>query len=632
MFARVLAFLVAAGILLLYALRGGGSYDPVTFEEQGLAVWSVIAVGLALGFLPRAHLSRWAFLLIGALAAYAAWTALSLLWTESSELTFVEVARSLDYLGLVALTLLILDRDTWRSAAAGLALAAFVVCVMAVGTRLAPAVFGVDHVDRALHSDRLSYPFGYWNAVAAWGAMCTALGVAWSAHDGVRARRTAALAMVPVAATMTYMTYSRAGLFGTGLAVVAAIAFSRNRFTAVIHALLAAAGSAVAILAVRGAPAIAHATGTAGAGRVMVALLCGVALSGAAALLTAWVGIDRWRLPSRLRRPLALAGTVVVLVALALAAPRLASHAWHSFTHPAATAASANPTARLSNLSSARYPVWKAALKEFSAHPAEGTGAGTFAFWWNEYGTSGESLRDTHNIWLQNMGELGVPGLLLIVAVAVSALAVAIRARQRARRAPTAGVAAAFLSVFIVYLLHASVDWMWESTAVSVLALVGIAVVGTRLSGRRLRRRLRLAIPVRIALVAAAAGAALLQLPGILSTSDIRRSQAAARTGNGPAALVLARDAVRAEPWSASAHEQQALVLESDGQLRQAEHQETVAISEEPYNYVHWLIRSRVETELGQLGAAVRDYGTAFRLRPHATVFTLAAQPAVAAK
>ncbi len=47
---------------------------------------------------------------------------------------------------------------------------------MAVGTRLAPSVFGVDHVDQALHSDRLSYPFGYWNAVAAWGAMCIALG------------------------------------------------------------------------------------------------------------------------------------------------------------------------------------------------------------------------------------------------------------------------------------------------------------------------------------------------------------------------------------------------------------------------------------------------------------------------
>jgi len=65
-------------------------------------------------------------------------------------------------------------------------------------------------------------------------------------------------------------------------------------------------------------------------------------------------------------------------------------------------------------------------------------------------------------------------------------------------------------------------------------------------------------------------------------------------------------------------------VLESDGPLGQAKHQESLSISDEPTNYAHWLIRSRIEIELGQLGAAAADYSRAYELRPHALVFEYA--------
>src|SRR5205823_3572701 len=152
---------------------------------------------------------------------------------------------------VVAVAVSVLGRDNWRAAAAGLGFAALLVCVIAVGSRLAPSVFGVDHVDAALHSNRLSYPFGYWNAMAAWGAMCIALGLAWSAHDPSQIRRAVSLGLVPVAATMTYLTYARAGVGGAALAVIAAIVLSRNRITVAIHTAVAAAGAALAIIAVR---------------------------------------------------------------------------------------------------------------------------------------------------------------------------------------------------------------------------------------------------------------------------------------------------------------------------------------------------------------------------------------------
>jgi O-Antigen ligase len=619
---RVIAFAGAAALVLVYALRGGGSYDSLVFQEHGLVIWWVVAVGTALGLLPRSRPPRVALALPAALAAYAGWTALSLLWTTSAELTTVELARALDYLGLVTLVVAVLDRDTWRPAAAGLGFGALLVCCVAVGSRLAPAVFGTDGIDTAFHIDRLSYPFGYWNSVTAWGAMCIALALAWSAHDTMRARRAVALAMAPVAALTVYLTYSRAGVAGTALALLAVLVLSRNRIAALLHIVVAGAASALVIYAVREAPAIAHGTGTAGAGPVLAALLLACGVCAGASLLTAAGGVDRRRFP-RPRATRAIAASAAVLavaVAGAFGSPLL-SRAWHSFTRGNVVQSSANPTARLSSgLAGSRYPLWKSAVAAFDAHPLGGTGAGTIEFWWDQHGTDGEFVRDAHNLWLENMAELGAPGLLLIITVVAAAAAIVVTVRRRARRSASAGAAAALGAMFVVFVLHASVDWMWESTAVPVLALSGVATLAARLSERAIPLRARARIPLVLVAVAAAA----VQLPGLLSTAAIRRSQAAERAGRVGPALAWARDAVSAEPWSASAYQQRALVLESDGRLASAAHDLSQAISHEPVDYVHWLLLARVQTERGLLAAARRDYRRAHALRPRASVFELA--------
>ncbi len=148
----------------------------------------------------------------------------------------------------------------------------------------------------------------------------------------------------------------------------------------------------------------------------------------------------------------------------------------------------------------------------------------------------------------------GAPGLLLIVAVAIGAIGLGVAMLRRTRRSASAGVGAVFLAAFFVYLLHASVDWMWESTAVTVLALSGLAVIGARLNGHPGRPGSRLRLRLRAVLASGAVVAGLVQLPGLLSTTEISRSQAAERTGNGVLALAWAADTVSAEPWSASAY------------------------------------------------------------------------------
>ncbi len=618
MASTVLPFLAGIALVALYAVRAG-AYDLVVFESYGLVVWWIVAIGVAVGLLPRSRPAPIVLAFAGALLAYCAWTALSLLWTQSAERTTVEIARSLDYLGIVALITMMLDRDTWRAGAAGVGVGALLVCVLAVGSRLVPGLYPANYVATALGTDRLSYPLGYWNAVAAWAAMSTAIGLAWSAHENPAWRRALALGLVPAACVTTYLSYSRAGVAGTALAAVMVIALSRNRITALIHTVAVAGGAAIAILAVRDAPQFAHASGSRGAGAVAGALLFASGLCAAVGFATSRLRTDRLAVPRVLGRRIAAGVAVLAIVPAVALGMRFGSHAWRSFTHPR-TVHSADPAARLLNLSGSRYLVWKSALHAFEHNPATGTGAGTFQFWWNSHAADYEFLQDTHNIWLQNMAELGAPGLLLIVAVAGGGVAIAVAVRRRARRRASVGTSTALLSMFVVYLLHASVDWMWESTAVTVLALAGIAILGARLS----RHRTQLRWPLRGGLVALAVLAGAVQVPGLLSASEVRRSQAAERRGRPALALAWANDAVSAEPWAASAYEQRGLVLESEGRLDAAAADLRRAIAREPTNYVHWLVLARIQTERSDLAAAARDYDQAHSLRPLASVFVYA--------
>jgi hypothetical protein len=616
---NVFAFASTFVLLLAYALRGG-AYDIVAFEEYGLLIWWLLAVGFAVGLLPRVRPGRPVLILCGAILAYAAWTAVSLTWTQSSELTMEEIARSLDYLGLVLLLSLAVGRDTWRAAAAGLAFAALAVCVFAVASRLDPAAFPADVVASTFKLDRLSYPFGYWNAVGAWGAMSATIALAWSAHDRSRARRAVALAMVPAALLATYLSYSRAAVLGTALGLAIVLLTSRNRLTVLAHAAVAAAGGAAAILVASAAPQIARGTGDRGAVTVGAVLVGAMALGFATAWITQPRGVDHWRVPRRAARGAFAASLAAALVAAAIVGPGLISSAWHSFTRTTVVASTADPAGRLLTFGGLRYPVWKSALSAFRAHPLDGTGAGTFEFWWNVHANNAQFIRNAHSLWLGNMAELGLPGLLLIVTMAVAAIVVAASVRHRVRRSTSVGVSTAFLAAFIVFLFHASVDWMWESTAITVLALAGVAVVGARLA----RGRPRLSWSVRTIFVVLAVGAGAVQLPGLLSTIEIRRSQAAEGVQNGNLALAWANAAVDAEPWSASAYAQRGLVLEAAGRYGAAAADLRKAISHEPTNYVHWLDLAALDTERGRFDAALIDYGQAHRLRPDSVAFALA--------
>src|SRR5205807_7531478 len=100
----------------------------------------------------------------------------------------------------------------------------------------------------------------------------------------------------------------------TALAVVAVIALSRNRLTALVHATAAAGASAIAIAAASDAPQIANGSGTNGAGGVLAAALLAVLLAAAAAILTSLTPADRTRIPPTAAHLAAAAGAVTLVL------------------------------------------------------------------------------------------------------------------------------------------------------------------------------------------------------------------------------------------------------------------------------------------------------------------------------
>jgi hypothetical protein len=413
-----------------------------------------------------------------------------------------------------------------------------------------------------------------------------------------------------VCAVATYLTYSRAGVIGAAIAFVLAVALSRHRWAVLAHALVAAAAAGFVILEIRAHEPIAEATGTEGRGAVLAALLVGALVCAGAAAATRTFGVDRRLRLSPAAARAGLAGlAVVVLVGLVVASPAL-SNAWDDFKEPPPASRSDDPAERLQSAGGIRYQIWDSALDAFAENPFNGMGSGTFEFWWSRTG-GGESLRDAHSLYLEQLAELGLPGLLLALLALGGLVAVGLRQHVGLGRSRAAGAQAAALAALVVFAFHAGVDWMWENTAVAALAVL-CGGVATTAGGVR---RWTLPFLQRLPLVALAVGALVIQWPGLVATSKLRESQEAYRAGDPRHAAELADEAVDAAPWASSPYAQRGLVAESRGQLGRALRDLERARDREPTNWRHPLLIARVEAQRGRTRDALAAFREAKRLR-----------------
>ena len=109
------------------------------------------------------------------------------------------------------------------------------------------------------------------------------------------------------------------------------------------------------------------------------------------------------------------------------------------------------------------------AVKQFDAQPFHGSGAGTYEFVWRERRPTDDIVVDAHSLYVEAMGEMGVVGLLLVVATVVGILV----AVARRLRGDNRVLYAALLGSVVAWALHAGYDWDWEMPAVTAWVFAG---------------------------------------------------------------------------------------------------------------------------------------------------------------
>jgi hypothetical protein len=625
----VTVWLLGFGLVLYLALNGGG-YDTIVRNQVGVAVWWIVMLGIAIGFMPVRRPGPAVLASLGLLVAFVVWTALSSSWSDSSERTVDDLSRVVTYLGVFMLALSVRGSRGARRLVGAVASAIVVASVVALLSRLHPAWFSdADQTAQLLGGTqkRLSYPVNYWNGLGA----LVALGIPLVCYIATSARtivmRALAAGALPAMALTLFLTYSRGGAAAAILGLLVFLALANDRLPKLATLLAAGSGGAILIAAALQRDALEDGLLNGAArdqGNEMLAMtlvVCaGVALVQVAISLVERYGVrPNW---SRIERRQAgwLSGglaTVCVVIALAFGLPGKANDAWTDFKDPQLTSVGAGRFQSFGG--NRRYQLWSSAVDQNRTDPLKGSGSGTFEFWWASDTTFPWFVRDAHSLYLETLGELGVVGLGLLLCFLLWSLGTGVVRWATATRQRRTQLAAA-LGGCAAFCLSAAFDWVWELSVVPIVFLLLLSVLITA-GDRPGEGAASLPTPARAVLSVVAIAATVAIAVPLASAIAIDQSQDRARSGDLSGALSAARTAQNVQPYAATPRLQEALVLERQGDLAAAAAAARAATDREPTNWRTWVILSRIEAERSNAPAAVDAYRRARSLNSQSPLF-----------
>jgi hypothetical protein len=464
--------LLFVGALLWLAADEAG-FNPTTWYPAPLFVLGLLcATALALG-LPRG-LPRALRLALVLFALYTAWTYLSISWADHTGPAVDGANRTTLYLMVFALF------ACWPSgprggqavlALLGLGLAVLgLVELIRLDSARGPASFFIE--------GRLVEPAGYVNAnVALWTTGLLACLSLAAGREVAPWLRGVALGGAGLLAALALLGQSRGWLLALPFALLLWVLLSPSRLRALAAVLAVSALTAAMsprLLAVHDDFSVSALDGLI-SDALVAAITSAVVLTliGFAAALVDRRAAPRELppVPARLRRAgwLAAAATALLAVVVAFAALDASSRisdAWDDFKEGGQPEAGAS---RFASVGTYRYDFWRVAWDLFEEQPLHGIGVENFQEEYLRRGEGFEQPRYAHSLELGVLSQTGVVGAVLLFGALAAAL---VAAAGRLARAGPAGraVSAAALAAFVYWLVHASVDWLWEFPAVGGMA------------------------------------------------------------------------------------------------------------------------------------------------------------------
>lgn len=541
-------FVVAVGI-------SDGGYFPTAWA------WCVLAsawiAGVALIVRARVVLGRLELALLAALLGLIVWTALSVLWSSDVEQSVLEVQRGLVYLVGVLAAVLVVRRETVGYLLGGVLAGVVAVSARALASRLFP---GAGPDAQVLDIGRLAEGISYFNALGLFAVMGALLALGFAVHGRQLFARAAAAAALPILLTTAYFTFSRGAALALAVGLVAALVLDTRRLRFITIGVLVAAPAGVAVWLSSQESGLTSTSAAraviADEGRDVASVL--IATIAASAVIAVLCGLMSRRIQvpraARLAYGAVLACAALTLLTVGLASQggpvQLVRDAYHNVDQNRVdTGGDRNDlNGRLGSISSmGRVQQYEVAWRQYKERPLLGTGAGTFEQYWLRYRPIGVQVRDAHNLYLETLAQLGLPGLAILLAL----LAVPVAGAWRARRHP---LAAAVFGAYVAYLVHTGIDWDWEIPAVTLPALVcGVALIAARPDGSG--RRWELSSRSRVLGVGVVLALAAFSMIGLAGNRALDHAAGDVSFGDFRAAAEDAETAMRWAPWSAEAHQ-----------------------------------------------------------------------------
>jgi Flp pilus assembly protein TadD len=479
-------------IFVWWTVREGGYFERSWMPGAVL----ILLVGATSAIAQRAEIalpSRAARIAVAAFGAYVLWSFASILWADSPGDALEGSQRALLYLACFVLFALL----PWTPRTVLVALLCFIAAVTVVGGVTVVRLVGDTPLGDLFIDARLRAPVGYHNAAAALWTMAAVPALALSARREVRAElRPLLLASATLLLGLAVLGQSRGWLYTLPLVLLAALVLSPDRLKLVVFGAAALCEVGIAtpdLLAVNSAgagldPATAERAMRPvldGAMTTLVATTAGALVAGIALVYAEHVLQDRLVLGRRARRAIG-ASLAVAVVAGGAGAVLVKTHgdplsrvdsAWTQFTTAGTDVAAGE--SHFASLGSTRYDFWRVALDVWRDHPLLGIGQDNYADAYSRRRHNAfEEPRWAHSLPLRLLAHTGAVGAALFLIFLGAVAAATAAAWRRAGGPGTRAAVGAALLPGVVWIVHGSVDWLWEFPALSgaALALAGAAV------------------------------------------------------------------------------------------------------------------------------------------------------------
>lgn len=491
---------------IAFAAKGGTELTRTTITEVVIVVVSGCIVAAAFLWGRRSASYGMTTLLLFTLLAFL--TAVSVLWSITPELTYVEAGRTFAYLAVFGAAVAV--GRLAPKAAPALLIAILIGAVVPVGYGLASRIWPAALAENEV-SNRLGQPFDYWNALGCVAAMAVPIAL-WlgSRRTGSSTARMLAYPAMGACVLAILLTQSRGAAAAALLGAVIWFALVPLRLRSlpviVIPSVLASGVAAWALskdpFSKSLQPMSAKQEVADEFGVLVVLMLALLLLAGAAVEATSARRVPSARLRRRIGIVTVAVACIVPLVAFTSVAfsDRGLGDRLHELTSETQVAPKEGG-GRVFAASSSRGKYWREAFHVFGDRTFKGVGAGAFAVGRLRHRTDASVTRHAHGWIPQTAADLGILGLIVTTALGLAWLLAAlsgtnllprrwVRGRQDegddddlpARRdwddARIAIVTVAIVPV--VFALQSLVDWTWFIPAPTAMALVAGGFVAGR--------------------------------------------------------------------------------------------------------------------------------------------------------